>query len=91
MITRIRYVFTRKWFPGGPIAQVRAFWHHVVRRYEYELCGQCGRPVGVVWAASDLLWQRVTGQIEAVLCIHCFDDLATSKGWHVIWRARDGG
>lgn len=45
---------------------IRAFWWRRIRRYAYEICQSCGRPVGkgiggTYWRAPDEIWAAVAG------------------------------
>lgn len=86
---RLCYVFRRKWFPGGPVARYRAFWHHVVRRYDSEVCGHCGRPVGLVWwCPDDALWLKVNGDENGIMCVLCFDRKAMAAGTFIRFEVK---
>ena len=41
----------------------RLYWRHI-RRHPYELCNSCGCPVGLVWHASEGLWNYVVAGQE---------------------------
>ena len=84
--SRISYVLWRRSWPGGFAARARGFWHHVVRGYRYEICGECGRPVGLVWLADDQLWLDVMGHEGGMMCIPCFDAELESRDVFVSWR-----
>lgn len=71
--SRVSYALWRKNYTGGLAARVRCFWHHVVRGYRYEVCGECGRPVEQVWWAPEDLWLEAMGWEGGLLCIPCFD------------------
>lgn len=47
-----------------------------------EHCQDCGDAFGVVWSASDDLWQAVTGFTDGngILCPRCFDRRAVERG-----------
>lgn len=66
----------------------RFYWRHV-RRYAYEICHECGRPVArcspTWWRADDALWLKVVGQSEGLLCIPCFTHKAEGKGLLIYW------
>jgi len=76
----IRYV----WRPVfSPTAKLRALYWLLLRRWETEICQQCGRPVRHVWWCHDTrLWERVTGNRKppgseaaaGIWCIRCFDE-----------------
>lgn len=75
-------------------AQVRALYWMLIRRYETELCQQCGRPVRVVFHTPDHIWEAATGRARqpsgeaasGILCPPCVDDLAEPKlGTYLRW------
>jgi hypothetical protein len=69
---RIRWWRWIRW--RNPAAKARAFYHHVVRNYRYEICRACGRPVEIVWWCPDQeLWDRINGGTRGILCVSCFD------------------
>jgi hypothetical protein len=49
----------------------RFYWRYV-RRYDGEICQDCGRPVRVVWNAPDALWFLVMGGPGGILDPVCF-------------------
>lgn len=49
-----------------------------------EFCERCGRRQTVVWRASNALWGLYSGCYR-VLCLDCFDDLATRRGRALRW------
>jgi hypothetical protein len=68
----------------------RFFWRRA-RRYAYELCHACGRPVArgtgpAWWSAPDDLWYEVRGSENGVRCMACFTAEALAKGVQVYWR-----
>lgn len=83
------------WVRSAPFASTsarrRALWHYVIRRYAYEICLDCGRPVGPHtgswWSAPDLLWNTVVGAEEGVLCPPCFTGRAQARGFVIKWEA----
>ena len=83
--SRMSYALWRKSVPGGLRARARVFWHHVVRHYEHEVCGDCGRPVGVVWLTESGLWRRVMGDDGGLLCVGCFDEKVRGRGGPIAW------
>jgi hypothetical protein len=89
-VSRISYVLWRRRWKGGLTARARAFWHHVVRGYRYEICDECGRPVGLVWLAADDLWLEVSGTKAGVRCISCFNTELEKRGVFVSWRPTRG-
>lgn len=72
-------------------ARLRAFYWAFIRRWEAEICQECGRPVRLVWwCHDDKLWTAVTGKPKppgrecagGIWCIYCFDTAARSlMGW----------
>ena len=87
LASRISYVLWRRTsWTGGFAARAHAFWHHVVRGYAYEICGECGRPVEQVWLADDPLWLEVMGHEGGLLCIPCFDAELEERGLFVRWK-----
>jgi hypothetical protein len=84
--SRISYVlWRRKSWTGGLTARARAFWHHVVRGYDYEVCGECGRPVNQTWLTDDQTWIDVMGHEGGLLCLRCFDGKLERPGRMVRW------
>jgi hypothetical protein len=83
--SRISYSLWRKHYTGGSGARLRAFWHHVLRGYALETCGECGRPVGVAWVAEHDLWLEIMGHEGGLLCIRCFDAALECQGRFVRW------
>jgi hypothetical protein len=84
--SRISYVlWRRKSWTGGSTARARGFWHHVVRGYDYEVCGECGRPVDQAWLTDDQQWIDVMGHEGGLLCIPCFDRKLEKPGRLVRW------
>jgi hypothetical protein len=79
------------------IARARRLYWRRLRRYRFEICGRCGRPVGLscpsYWLAHDELWRAVIGGEGGIRCVPCFDRDAAASGRPVSWRAveRDGG
>lgn len=68
---------------------LRTLWWRHVRRYRFEICDDCGRPVGHstgAWWHSDL-WPAVTGADDGVLCPRCFTARAEAAGLPVRWMA----
>lgn len=71
----------------------RWYWQRI-RRYDSEICSQCGRPVGLVWWCSDnFLWEAVTGHEKppgkepaaGIWCISCFDRAASKVCPWIEW------
>lgn len=83
--SRISYVLWRKSYTGGLPARMRAFWHHVLRCYGCETCGECGRRVGQAWVAPESLWLEVMADEGGLLCIRCFDIAHEKRGHFIRW------
>jgi hypothetical protein len=66
-------------------ARLRRWLWSAVRRYGYEICYACGRPVDVVWTAPDELWLRIVGGPGGILCVACFDGLCRSEDTYLRW------
>ena len=66
-------------------AWLRRLWWKRVRRYRYEICHDCGRPVGLVWQAADALWLWVVGHEGGILCIRCFDQRCDEDAYVLRW------
>lgn len=81
-----RLVFVKFWHPQvQPLARLRALYWWLIRRWDAEICGRCGRPVALVFHVPDALWMESCGFDHApggVLCVACFDSLA---GRHLFW------
>lgn len=98
LASRLSYVLWRKHYTGGLPARLRCFWHVALRRYETEICEECGGPVGLVWwCDDDELWERVTGQAKTlgsreaaggIWCTPCFDAGSKKLGIVVRWHPR---
>jgi hypothetical protein len=82
---RTSYVLWKKRYTGGPMARLRCLWHHLICGCRYEICGECGRPVGVVWLASNALWLEVVGHEGGTLCIPCFSAQLQRRDVPVTW------
>lgn len=85
LVSRATYALWRKRYTGGLRARLRSIWHHVIKGYRYEVCGQCGRPVDVVWEAPTELWQEVMGDPRGLICIPCFDGELEQRGLFARW------
>jgi len=76
------------------LALLRALWWRHVRRYEYEVCHMCGRPVGRCtgswWRADDELWIDGGGPLWGVLCPPCFTRCCDAAGQPVHYVAVRG-
>lgn len=86
---RLGWVFKKTYRSDGIVAIFRAFWHVVIRRYVYEICASCGRPVSsaihTYWIAPDELWEQINGQSGGVLCPRCFARRAEKSGIAIAW------
>lgn len=73
---------------GGvkPLARLRCWAWRFLRRYRYEMCQRCGRPVEVVWTAPDALWLEVHESEGGIRCVECFDRDCDEQGISVRWR-----
>lgn len=81
----------RRWpYPPGVLAELRRWYWIFVRRYAFEVCNRCGRPVGRCtdswWSADDELWMTVNGGFAGVMCPPCFTRACRARGIHVYWR-----
>jgi hypothetical protein len=72
-------------------ARLRGFWHYIMRGYQYEICKQCGRPVGPHtgswWYAPTNLWAELIGEPIGTLCPPCFTAAGDAVGISIYWRA----
>ncbi len=65
-------------------ARFRMLYWLLVRRYKYEICHHCGRPVKVVFHVPDEIWEIITGNARSyngeagagILCAPCVSILA---------------
>lgn len=74
----------------------RWFWQRI-RRYRYEMCGSCGRPVGhhhrfgneplTWWRAPDDLWNAIEGGAGGLRCPQCFTRDCDNAGVPIHWVA----
>jgi Holliday junction resolvase RusA-like endonuclease len=85
------YVLRQRGQLPGVAAKARwLYWRHV-RRYDYEVCHRCGRPVLPFtrswWHADDLLWARAGGVHYGILCPPCFTIEADAGGIQIRWEA----
>lgn len=53
-----------------------------------EICQNCNRTYKTIYRVPDEIWEEVTGQKEGLLCISCFDQLASVKGFKLLWIPR---
>ena len=75
-----------------PITRKRNFrrWYwRTIRRYNSEICYDCGKPVEVVWTAANELWNKIIGGPAGILCIRCFDDRCRDEGKYLRWVPED--
>lgn len=52
---------------------------------DVERCGQCFKPIGVVWAAEHALFNEVNGSPNGMWCIPCFDAECEKRGVLLRW------
>jgi hypothetical protein len=74
----------------------RWFWKHI-RRYRYEICSACGKPVGhrhrfgnepiTWWHAPDYLWRLIEGGPGGLRCPQCFTRDCENSGVPICWEA----
>lgn len=75
----------------------RVFWKRI-RRYRYEICHACGRPVGhhhpfgrepLTWwrAVPDELWNAIEGGAGGLRCPPCFTRDCENAGVPIRWVA----
>jgi hypothetical protein len=88
--SRLRWLLTAPF--ATKRARLRAVWHFGIRRYEYEICMECGRPVSrgtgaTWWSAPDGLWEIINGGPNGVLCMACFAAGCVDAGYHMHWVA----
>lgn len=85
----------KRWhFDAGILARLRAI-VTVLRGWDLEVCGRCGRGFALVWRIDDLTWNMVTGGHVGILCLPCFDALAARAakvigGGRVLWEGSRG-
>lgn len=88
-MSRLRWVLTAPF--ESRRARLRGAWHYLVRRYRYEICMACGRPVGPHtgswWHAPDELWIEVNGGPVGVRCPPCFTAACQARGYWIHWEA----
>jgi hypothetical protein len=87
--SRISYALWRGDYVSAR-ARTCAFWHYVCRGYDAETCGECGRPVGLVWSADDAVWVDLMGGGGGIRCVPCFDRQLVGQGHFVRWRPELG-
>lgn len=51
-----------------------------------EICQNCNRMYKTIYRAPDEIWEYATGRKEGLLCIECFDSLASLKGYKLLWK-----
>lgn len=76
-------------------AHLRRWYWQRIRRWDAEICQECGRPVRTVWwCHDDMLWEKVTGKIKpagsresasGIMCMDCFDELAREVCVWIEW------
>ena len=90
LLCEIRRLRDGHW-PAPAIVHARRWYWIFVRRYAYEICSACGRPVGrctdSYWTADDALWIEIMGSEQGVLCPPCFTGVCRERGVHVYWKA----
>ncbi|MET0601373.1 MAG: hypothetical protein ABW167_05230 [Baekduia sp.] len=81
-------------FHGGLLAQARAVYWTLIRRWETEICQRCGRRVGPHtgswWHAAEELWKKVMVEDHHVVCPPCFSTAAREHGILVCYLAIEG-
>lgn len=77
--------------PTTLVVHLRRLYWIFVRRYAYEICNHCGRPVGrstgSYWLADDALWESINGRSEGVMCPPCFTAAGQQSGLWIAWKA----
>lgn len=67
------------------------FWWQKIRRYDGEICEDCGCPVarhiGTYWSASEHIWVMVMGDVQTVVCPDCFARRAEAREVAICWAA----
>ena len=53
------------------------------------VCDRCDHNYDATWYAPHHIWKRVRGDKEGMLCILCFNDLATEAGMSLRWTCED--
>lgn len=80
-------------FEGGLLAQARAVYWTLIRRWDSEICKRCGRRVGAHtgswWHADEALWKKVMVEDYHVVCPPCFTAAAREHGILVCYHAID--
>lgn len=56
------------------LARYRRWYWRRVRRYQGELCDDCGGRVRIIWWAPDWMWGQAMGHSGGILCPPCFDE-----------------
>lgn len=77
------------------MTRLRRFYWRRVRRYAYEICDKCGRPVGRTtggsyWVTDDRLWRQIYGTDVGLRCISCFTVDCRESGVDLHWLAVRG-
>lgn len=70
---------------------LRAWYWRFVKRYECEICQDCGCGLDLrygpsYWMADDALWLETVGADSGVLCIRCFTIRCSDLGISLRWR-----
>lgn len=79
---------------GSLITRFRRWFLYRILCYQTETCDKCGGKVNLVWwSKENLLWEEVyktaTGNSRGdsgLLCSKCFDKVAYSIGYLLIWN-----
>jgi hypothetical protein len=70
---------------------LREFYWTRIRRYDGEICQDCGNAVrhhtGSCWRTSEEVWNAVMGRATGILCPPCFTKRARAVGVRVLWEA----
>lgn len=51
-----------------------------------EICENCNQTYKTIYRVPDEFWEEVAGQEEGLLCIGCFDQLASVNGYKLLWK-----
>lgn len=64
----------------------RCLWYTFAHRDNGEMCQVCGRPYhGTLWRSPEYLYVTLTGGTHGLYCPSCFSDLATARGYELMW------
>jgi len=47
-----------------------------IKKWKYETCSSCGIRQRLAWAIKDIVWKKVMGTENDVVCLECFLDEA---------------